>query len=245
MSTFERDLFSERLRQRRKECSYERQSDFAEAVGISVQSLNYYELGERLPNAEVLFSIAEKLNCSVDWLLGKIDNVSQENNLISRMTGLNDPAILELFTSFGEGSTAYLFPRNTEIMNAIISGGHFRKLVSLTTEFINSLESGQKFFNIQNNDEPKYWEMSLIEQEAFRYSQIMQNLFEDILTMFSTRYGRLLAMQKLQEFENIGTYLKRTKDARAIAYNKRIEKMLSELTELNDALMNTDNSDYN
>ena len=44
--------------------------------GVHVRGLAYYESGEREPKAAALTAIARHLGCSVDWLLGLVDEPS-------------------------------------------------------------------------------------------------------------------------------------------------------------------------
>ena len=50
------------------------QTELANQVGLSLRAYQYYERGERKPTASVLISLADYLNCSVDYLLGRTDN---------------------------------------------------------------------------------------------------------------------------------------------------------------------------
>ena len=50
------------------------QTELANQVGLSLRAYQYYERGERQQTASVLISLADYLNCSVDYLLGRTDN---------------------------------------------------------------------------------------------------------------------------------------------------------------------------
>ena len=67
------------------------QSAFASFLGVSRQSVGFYESGERLPDASTLRTICEKCNVSADWLLGLPGE--QTNNkaekIIGRAVGLS------------------------------------------------------------------------------------------------------------------------------------------------------------
>ena len=45
----------------------------SERSGVHVRGLAYYESGEREPKAAALTAIGSHLDCSVDWLLGLVD----------------------------------------------------------------------------------------------------------------------------------------------------------------------------
>lgn len=50
------------------------QSQAAERLGISSQVVSNYERDYRSPDKETLSRIAKVYNCSLDWLLGVVDN---------------------------------------------------------------------------------------------------------------------------------------------------------------------------
>ena len=85
-----------RLRELRKDKGL-RQIDLAQILGISPQSLGYYENQVNKPDPEMLVRIANYFNVSVDYLLGREDDfgnvVVSENNEIT-------PEEKELLTLF-------------------------------------------------------------------------------------------------------------------------------------------------
>ena len=54
------------------------QAEFADRVGINVNTLRGYEKGRALPGYEVLESLCSKLNVSPSWILTGQGNVLQE-----------------------------------------------------------------------------------------------------------------------------------------------------------------------
>lgn len=65
------------------------QEEFAKHIGISRQSIGFYESGKRVPDANTIKLICEKCNVSSDWLLGLscfVQNdisVSEISNIVS------------------------------------------------------------------------------------------------------------------------------------------------------------------
>lgn len=57
------------------------QREFAELVGCTAATLSAYENGSKSPSLEIVKNIAEKTNCSIDWLCGlsNINNYDIEN----------------------------------------------------------------------------------------------------------------------------------------------------------------------
>lgn len=63
-------MFSERLSQILQEKGI-RASLLAKETGISQGLISEYKNGIKLPTAQNLVKIADRLDCSVDWLLGR------------------------------------------------------------------------------------------------------------------------------------------------------------------------------
>lgn len=57
-----------RLRLLRKNIGQDDQNNFAKALGISQSALSSYERGTREPTSKLLFSLADRLSISLDWL---------------------------------------------------------------------------------------------------------------------------------------------------------------------------------
>ena len=66
------------------------QKQVADKVNISPSIISGYETGERTPSTEVLLSLSNVYNCSVDYLLGKQNT---EPTLLFDTTGLTDKQI--------------------------------------------------------------------------------------------------------------------------------------------------------
>ena len=66
---FDREIFRERIRLLRKESGMTKK-DFAAFTGIAYITLYNYERKEMVPGVDMLFRIAVKTGCSVDWLIG-------------------------------------------------------------------------------------------------------------------------------------------------------------------------------
>lgn len=64
-------------------------------IGISSGIISKWKTENTLPNGETLLKIADRLNCSIDYLLGRTDNqyvdtVEEENKIIDVYRNLND-----------------------------------------------------------------------------------------------------------------------------------------------------------
>jgi transcriptional regulator with XRE-family HTH domain len=63
---------SERLKQLRTEQSLT-QTELANAMSLSLRGYQYYERGEREPNASQLIQLADYFQVSLDYLVGRSD----------------------------------------------------------------------------------------------------------------------------------------------------------------------------
>lgn len=85
--------FGRRLRQRRIDCKFPSGKSLAEKVGITPQTLNYYENGKNLPDAQTLNDLANALNCTVDYLVLREDAPTHDAASIVEQTGLSAGAV--------------------------------------------------------------------------------------------------------------------------------------------------------
>lgn len=63
-------MFNTRLRSARMSCSLTQQK-MADILGITLNSYQKYEQGERCPSYDLLVHIADTLDISIDYLLGR------------------------------------------------------------------------------------------------------------------------------------------------------------------------------
>lgn len=67
-----------------------KQGNFAEKIGIARQSIGNYESGKQYPTIEILIKMADCLDCSLDYLLGRTDELGSpisklENSQLSKL----------------------------------------------------------------------------------------------------------------------------------------------------------------
>ena len=86
-------VFGKRLKELRKEHGYTIEQ-FADMVGISKSTLGYYENDKRMPDIEILARIANVLNVSADYLIGRTNKTARKGKLktVCEFTGLSDSA---------------------------------------------------------------------------------------------------------------------------------------------------------
>lgn len=57
------------------------QKEFAESINVSTVSVSSYETGVKTPSLDMILSIAQNYNISIDWLCGLSDNVVLDNHI--------------------------------------------------------------------------------------------------------------------------------------------------------------------
>lgn len=86
---------------------YDNQAAFAQALGISRQTIGFWLSGERVPDAANLLVISEKTGKSVEWLLGKApaekQTADQQLRAASEYTGLSEKAVKLLHSMLPDG----------------------------------------------------------------------------------------------------------------------------------------------
>ena len=109
-------LFPERITAIRKELKIS-QEKFGELAGVSQRTVAFWESGQRMPSHTVISALADRLDVSVDYLLGRTDEKAKNKkqpavqdgelveNIIARIRTLPDPALSRL-SDFLEGLAA-------------------------------------------------------------------------------------------------------------------------------------------
>ena len=108
-------LFPQRIAAIRKELKLS-QEKFGELAGVSQRSVAFWEAGERMPSHATISALADRLDVSVDYLLGRTDEKTKRKqpavqngellaDIISRVQVLPDPALSRL-SDFLEGLAA-------------------------------------------------------------------------------------------------------------------------------------------
>jgi len=96
---FNVNQFKQRLKAEREEKKL-KQEEFAKLIGIARASASYYENqnNSSLPNAEILYNMADTLKVSTDFLLGNIKEKSKDLDIhdICEKTGLTEKTVTYL-----------------------------------------------------------------------------------------------------------------------------------------------------
>lgn len=119
-----RQEFGKRLKKTRIDNGFSRQESFAKAVGISVQAVSMYEIGERSPTAETVAKMASVLHCTADYLLLIEDAPTHESSDIAVETGLSPEAVDRLKSS-SDGEIAFLSEILTSRHTIVIAASYY------------------------------------------------------------------------------------------------------------------------
>ena len=118
-------VFTRRFRELQGERS---NTEFADFLGISRQTVGFYCNGDRIPDAVVLRQIAEKCGVSADWLLGLSEIKSMDTTIqqICNFTGLNESAV---------SSIKRVGSVDRRMLNNVLSSSEFDYLISNLTSY--------------------------------------------------------------------------------------------------------------
>ena len=118
------------------------QDKCADALGISRGALSFYENGDRKPDAEIIFKMADYFNVSSDYLIGLSDYKTTDTNLqvACKYTGLSEKAILQL---------QEYYTTNLNTLNSIIEDHSFYNLLTELNKFT---ETKRRIDNTQKSN---------------------------------------------------------------------------------------------
>lgn len=72
------------------------QESFAEAFGVSVDTIKNWEQGRFTPNIDTLIELCDFFECDIDYLFGTLKCKTHDKQFIQNETGLSEKAIDEL-----------------------------------------------------------------------------------------------------------------------------------------------------
>lgn len=84
-----------------------KQKPFADAVGISENSLKAYEQGRSIPETEALFKICNYCHCDIDYIFGRTTAKKRTVQDVMDLTGLSEKAVCNLMLAKTTQNTEY------------------------------------------------------------------------------------------------------------------------------------------
>lgn len=134
--------FGKRLRKLRLERNLPRMKDLADLIGVTQQSISYYESGDRLPDAITLTKLAAALGCTTDYLLFIEDAPTHESSDISKATGLSPEAAKLMQAYKTTGSAIY-----QDFLNEMIVSDQFPFLAAFFMKWKEAVIDGAREFD--------------------------------------------------------------------------------------------------
>lgn len=168
-------IFRERFRELQGDMS---NTEFAEFLGISRQTVGFYCNGERIPDALGVRAIAEKCNVSADWLLGLSNYPNYDDRGITAeelgMTGEAAQSIRNLWKNIYEGVPIAKYYKR--IWNSFLDSPDFFLILDSVARYVQKVSRVEqvikaKGFPIKYNDKEHDW----IKDETARQEYIKAN----------------------------------------------------------------------
>lgn len=136
----------------------------AKELGIPYTTYISYEKGDREPNSEMLIELAEFFHCSIDYLLGRSEDVidtekwDEEAEAFSRCMQQqwqsDQKAVESLFPSFSEDAKALILDQLFPMMRALNTKG-IHKLTERADELVRLREYVDKELNEVMDETPE------------------------------------------------------------------------------------------
>ncbi len=112
---FDRTVFSKRLIELRSKSNI-MAKDIASAIGISKQAFSQYEKQQSAPSADILITIAEYFNVSLDYLTGRTDNPDISDYSNDTTLTLEESELLEDFRILNKHEQNIIIGRISEML---------------------------------------------------------------------------------------------------------------------------------
>lgn len=162
-------LFSEKLRELRGDKTLQ---EVADALGITRVSLGYYEKGERKPDIEVIYKIADYYKVSADYLLGWSKAKSRDIDIqgMVEKTGLSEVVINKLCDYHNHKN----FKTYTDTLNIILKSHNFESALHHIGKYMETV----KIVDILQQQRRERWE-TLGEDGNWPYSDNLDQNYKD------------------------------------------------------------------
>lgn len=202
--------FAERLLSLREEHN-ETQAELASSIGITRQSLSRYEMNERTPNIDLIYSIAKHYDVSADYLLGLSDvkNVDIDFQTICKITGLTEKSlniILEIKASpkwlTDKKRACYKNQTLLDTFNAIIEAINYLPSTLLELNRLTNLS-----YTFKGEEEFKKNDITVYEAFKKAFPKASAFLDNKMALFTNTEYSRIMKKQAREEFKLLVDYV--------------------------------------
>ncbi len=133
--------FQERFRKLQGEMS---NTEFADFLGITRQTIGFYLNGNRIPDILCLAQISRRCNVSADWLIGTsdVETINTDIKATSKFTGLSEASIHYL-TTVNESLDGSELPREIsplQVLNDLLCSTKYQQLLDLIGVYKNGID---------------------------------------------------------------------------------------------------------
>lgn len=196
-------IFSERLKELRGKKTLQEVSD---AIGITRVAMGYYEKGERKPDIEMLYRIADFYKVSADYLIGITDvkTTNIETKAIAKNIGLSENAINVLSDENNIGSTHVLKCIDILIcdMRYRMEGKNYRPFLEVFSSYMRFIGDKKKVYALKQNgditpakpssivDGKSFYSTSNVYMDSKRLETMFLLEMEDILKILKDEYEK-------------------------------------------------------
>lgn len=111
------ETIGQRLKELRKASTDLGQGDIAAEIGVTKQAVNSYENGRRIPDLPILIALSERYGCSMDYLLGLSDKMSQNSH--SPSAEPEAKALFDSLSKLADDEGNFLLTSFTEIADSL------------------------------------------------------------------------------------------------------------------------------
>lgn len=153
----------------------ESQQDVADAIGITRQTLNRYELGQRTANIDILKALAEHFDVSADYLLGLSNarTVKKDLQEICDEIGLSAASVEYLRRIKADANHEFTSSYSISFLNAILENNSTIFSVDvIANQFKNLLEAKKEFKQREKIYQEAEQKRKLSKQEAMNAYEV-------------------------------------------------------------------------
>lgn len=155
---------------------------FAKQLGMSQATVKAYLVGAKFPDSVALSKISEVCDVSVDWLLGRSQFRSKENeNITAKEMGLSEEAALSLQKAHNDNvdSENKLYP---QLVSAIIENKHFTRFVMQIRFYMSRVEEVEEKLNSSDPSLRGFYSYSL-KAEKLAVTEVLNDLLNDMVPL--------------------------------------------------------------
>lgn len=107
-------MFSQRIKHLRLKQELT-QKDLSDYLNVTPKTISFYELGQRMPPADVLIKLSHKFSVTVDYLLGLTDNPNNQTNTLINDFSKEELELFNMYHKLPENEAKHKIAMRIEI----------------------------------------------------------------------------------------------------------------------------------